>query len=78
MRLESKQWVPSRWSQERRAKVLRRVYACAIIDLVEMLGPHNGMIAAAELKAAMESELSRAQLLLRGIKTLGDTEQSAT
>ncbi len=70
--MEAKAWAPSRWSPVKIQRTVRHAYGCALVDLYLVLGPHDGAIAAAQLRCELASEQSRVQLAALGIRTLGD------
>jgi len=69
--MESKQWRPSRWTENATRLRMRRVYKWALRGMYDMIGPYRADIIYAELMANMKSEQSRVELLRRGVKLLG-------
>ena len=73
MSKESTRWNPSHWTGHKVRLFTNRVLRCAWRELELMVGPSQGALALAELRADLSSESSRVQLEQRGIKLLGGT-----
>jgi hypothetical protein len=69
---ESKNWRPSKWTEEAIRRRVKRVYRVAQVQLSLLIGPHAGNIIMAELIGNMQSDQSRDELHRRGFRVIGD------
>ncbi len=71
---QSPQWNPAQWIPRKLATFLRHVYKQASWAACDILGPHDGMIVAAQLRAEQNDKKSAAALRAAGVKTLGEVQ----
>ena len=71
--MESRNWRPSRWTQEAIRRRMRRAYKYALREMELMIGPHEARIVFAELVGRVKSEQSRIELQRRGVPLIGDS-----
>ncbi len=68
---EEKSWNPSRWKAGKVNRFLLNVYKQASWASCDILGPHDGMIIAAQLRSERAASKSRDALQKLGVKTIG-------
>jgi len=68
---EEARWYPAHWKEGRLASFLRHTYKQAKWACCDILGPHDGMILAAQLQAEQNDMKSAALLRAAGVKTIG-------
>lgn len=72
--MESKQWTPSHWTENRRKLTRRRMEKHCYSALKEILGPYNAGLVMAEIANSWAEEKSVQMLKNQGIQTIGECE----
>lgn len=69
--MESRNWAPSRWSENGTRQRVRRVYKHALKDMELLIGPYEAALVFCEVRALLDTEQSRVELQRRGVQLIG-------